>query len=761
MLPHSNGRTPARNLKSSFQQTLSIYFPVDETQNLQLILPAFSENFSIGQLVAVSFGLIANGVLAGGELGQFLGIMKNYAPKALLRRLLSTETSTAHAVSEMLLKNVVERGDEEALDFLLDIGIRKERLSGTEGGVLLRSAIYYDHTAMAKRIVLAGANPNGEDWNKVTPLLWAVTEEDLEFVEILLEAGAEVDRPGGNYPDTPLSVAVENNIVPCVSMLLDSGATVDTATISGGKGWHGPYWGGPRIPVLDYAYLMGYTTTYRLLLARSSTANSRLTLSGIVGAARIGRNQLEAYLQQRANGDCGKPTMLLESALNCAILQNTRDMAIDVLLDFGVHPDTPIAALDRYDQLPLCHAIPDIDLVGRLIDAGADINKPAVILSAMRQEENLDCLSFLIVSGLNLQVLGPIGLAEAIWQDRMNIMKLLLHSGAPATGHDLHGQCLVYAAAFKRNRQALRLLLQHGADVNGVGRNGSRPIHAAAFIADLEIAKVLVENGALLDHSGLRGNRYGTVLEEWASFNGELRTSDVFTYLLENGAPVNAPDVIRGPLQKNPLLTILILKSAEDDLVRLVLNKGARVNETRLPHIPAARTPVQAAAEMGRLDLVRKLYENGADLNAPAGLEFGRTALQAACNAERANMELIVYLLDNGADINAKPGYDGGLTAIQGAAIQGNIKLVALLMDRGADMNADPAIKNGRTALDGAADHGRLDMVHLLLGAGARCERGGLSGYDSAIELAKQEGHWAVADLLAMAGPASVYGNMY
>jgi hypothetical protein len=42
-------------------------------------------------------------------------------------------------------------------------------------------------------------------------------------------------------------------------------------------------------------------------------------------------------------------------------------------------------------------------------------------------------------------------------------------------------------------------------------------------------------------------------------------------------------------------------------------------------------------------------------------------------------------------------------------------------------------------------------MVHVLLGADARCKHEGISGYDSAIELAKKEGHWEVADVLATA----------
>lgn len=747
MSSHSNRSTTMGNQDPILEKICLTYLPVDEVHNFQF-LQGLSGVSSIDQLVAMTFGMIANGILATEELDQFLDMMKNCAPKTLLRQLLNSETSTARAASERLLQSVVRRGDEEALSFLLGNGIRTERLSGIEGGVLLERAIYHGQTEMAKRIALAGANPNCGN-GMSTPLLWAIDVEDLDFVKILLEAGANVNVSYEDSPDTPLSDAVYKNYVSCVSILLESGAKVDMSTSTEDEGWFDFYWEGPRLPVLDYAYLMGYTTIYRLLLERSSIAKSSMTISGIVSAARAGPSQLDAYLDQKSNDDDTKRTTLLENALVSAIRHDTGDMAIDVLLDFNVHPDTP--TLERLDQLPLCQAIPNIDLVGRLIDAGADLQRPEVMLSAASEQRNFDCLSYLITSGLNLQALGSIGLGKAIWSNNMDIMKLLLQSGAPATGYDYDGSRLVAVAVRMQNRQALQLLIQHGADVNDVGRNGRRPIHSAAEKADLEMAKVLVEKGAFLDHSGLRGNRFGTVLETWAIFTKELRISDVFTYLLENGAPVNAPEVMRGALRSNSLLTILILKSAEDDVIRQVLEKGARVNERRLAYISEARTPVQAAAEMGRLGLVKELCEKGADINAAPGFKLGRTALQAACNAERANMDLVVYLLDKGADINANAGCDGGLTAIQGAAIRGNIKLITLLMDRGADLNADPAIKNGRTALDGAAEHGRLDMVHLLLSAGARCEREGMSGYDSAIKLAKKEGHWEVADLLARA----------
>ena len=66
-------------------------------------------------------------------------------------------------------------------------------------------------------------------------------------------------------------------------------------------------------------------------------------------------------------------------------------------------------------------------------------------------------------------------------------------------------------------------------------------------------------------------------------------------------------------------------------------------------------------------------------------------------------------------------------------------------------MNAAGAISNGRTALDGAAEHGRLDMVQMLLNAGARGDSTKAHRFGRAMELARINGHFAVAKLLEQA----------
>jgi len=81
--------------------------------------------------------------------------------------------------------------------------------------------------------------------------------------------------------------------------------------------------------------------------------------------------------------------------------------------------------------------------------------------------------------------------------------------------------------------------------------------------------------------------------------------------------------------------------------------------------------------------------------------------------------------------------------------------MASLLLENGADVNALAAKFEGRTALEGAAEHGHIDMLMLLLNAGANIKGPGESQRASALQLAKDNGHRFIVEILE----ASVQGN--
>ncbi|KAK5661136.1 hypothetical protein OQA88_11026 [Cercophora sp. LCS_1] len=155
-----------------------------------------------------------------------------------------------------------------------------------------------------------------------------------------------------------------------------------------------------------------------------------------------------------------------------------------------------------------------------------------------------------------------------------------------------------------------------------------------------------------------------------------------------------------------------------------------------------------AAAKGGRVETMVGLIANGADINKRLKVDkVSRTALEIA--SETGNIEMLEMLLEHGAEVNTPAEYVRGATALQLAAIKGHIKIAEMLVDVGADVNAPGAEINGRTALEGAAEHGRIDMLHWLLQWGARTTGDGRKQVERAIQLARAEGHNAVANYLS------------
>jgi ankyrin repeat protein len=163
------------------------------------------------------------------------------------------------------------------------------------------------------------------------------------------------------------------------------------------------------------------------------------------------------------------------------------------------------------------------------------------------------------------------------------------------------------------------------------------------------------------------------------------------------------------------------------------------------------QTALMLALETGREDLVRLLVvEYKADVNKKTHLFIKRTPLQYA--AELGNLDMVRLLLKLGADVNGEPAIRSGGTALQFAAISGNCNVAAELLEQGAPLHTLPSKVNGRWPLEGAAEHGRLDMIQFLWRAKEFSLDG--AGFQArhclrAMDFAWSNGHLGCRDLVA------------
>ncbi|KAI0858280.1 ankyrin repeat-containing domain protein [Xylaria cubensis] len=721
-------------------------------KNVQQFLDT-SSSLHISQIIELFMALVSNNIITRKAVRRFLDLIMKYNPVDLLRELFEINTPTVQAVLTRILEVVAENGEDSALTFLLDAGIDQGNLAGARGGRLLQLATDSNKTEVAKILLQLGANANPKlihdfaypQFNS-PPLHHAVKQGNPELVSCLLKSGANVDCCD-EFGETALSHAISLSGFECVELLLCEGAMVDTCKVSDGREL---YWSGNNamLDAVDYAYLNGPREIYDLLLPYSQNARERITIHGVLRAAKEGYETLQTYLDSRTGVAQKSRKAVLEEALVLELYNSGSGEIIRTLLDFGVDPDVPTYDTTDGDH-PLRSAMSKgISTFKYLVAAGANFKDQSIVNNAAYTDENLPILEFMIHNGLSLDLFGVKALTSAASWKNLRAVKLLVEYGVNVNEHDSGGEYPIQTATKWSSIKIVKYLLNHGADPNvpPCRKDGNTALHYAVNDKNLTMVQLLMKFGARITPPDPRAKT--TLLETLCDRISKdskpmlRKERQLFEFLLDKGAYINHLRPENRPDWWSPVLPVLIKKSADPELIRRVLNTDIDVNEAGT----TGYTAIQAAAAVGNLELVKELHSRGAGINAPAVYSFGRTALQAACSKEEINMELITFLLDNGADVNARPGVKYGLTALQGAAIKGHIGLASLLLERGANVNAPPAIVDGRTALEGAAEHGRLDMVQFLLNIEAKDEEG---GYDGAIQLAEENGHWAVTDLLS------------
>lgn len=268
---------------------------------------------------------------------------------------------------------------------------------------------------------------NKPDENGFTPILSAVmTQKEPEFVEKLIEAGADVNYQAPSTGETPLSAAAAMGYTAYIKPLLDAGADINHISSVSGR------------TALMEAVMGNHTDAAKMILEAGADVHIRSVLFG-----------------QQQN----------ENALSIALANNLPDM-VQLLRGAGakeITPDTPPAQprplpnpaevnqADAAGFTPLMHALmaQDTARVKELIGLGADVNVkvPAVgtpLLFAI-SSGNEEAVQALVSAGADVNVpadtTGYTPLMMAAQVGNKNMAALLVSSGADVNAkHQLNGQ---------------------------------------------------------------------------------------------------------------------------------------------------------------------------------------------------------------------------------------------------------------------------------------------------------------------------------
>lgn len=232
----------------------------------------------------------------------------------------------------------------------------------------LISAVEAGDAALVGQLLAAGADPHVLDSAGNAPLAIAAGEGRLETVQLLLDAGADVD---GTFSDnqgenvTGLLRAAANDYIGVVRLLIDHGANVNKAeTLYDRTALHGASW-------------YNNAEIVEILLENGADPNVHSTWgSGETPLHFAVRNgSVEAAQVLIANGaEVDIQTDLNISAMMAAIRDEARGLPeiVALLLEKGADPD-----LQDYNGNTALHyaaRIPRPDIIPILIDNGAEVN---------------------------------------------------------------------------------------------------------------------------------------------------------------------------------------------------------------------------------------------------------------------------------------------------------------------------------------------------------------------------------------------------
>lgn len=159
---------------------------------------------------------------------------------------------------------------------------------------------------------------------------------------------------------------------------------------------------------------------------------------------------------------------------------------------------------------------------------------------------------------------------------------------------------------------------------------------------------------------------------------------DLVTYLLENGAAINAQS------EGGYTALILAITSSKEMAAIYAMNESANGSDPSLL-------------------VIKKLLDAGADVNISTG--GGNRALQEA--ALHGNVEIVKLLLSKGAEVNSANTWKE-TALMSGSLSNGSAEVIQLLLEAGADPLAKDV--DGVSALDLAEKSGNTAVLNVLKG---------------------------------------------
>jgi uncharacterized protein len=507
--------------------------------------------------------------------------------------------------------------------------------------------------AQVRSLLAHKADVNQAQLDGTTALHWAVRQERMDLVTLLIGAGANV-KAANRFGVTPLLLACVNGNASTIEALLKTGLDANAVISDLGE------------TALMMAARTGRADAVQVLLSHGADVNGRESLKGET-----------ALMWAAAEGHASMVRLLVERGA---------DVNAHTYFQLIIDPEPPEAGLS---------------VGGRRNASASTRNAPVTpqeeqAFKAIQRANNPDEKLALLVS---FEKQYPRSRYTGnIYQDMLRIYDQKkdlpgVHSVVAKirprerqlNGHAAGGMTALMLAARENSLESVQILAAAGADVNSTLQDGTTALLMAIFNTNFEVANFLLTKNAdpnLADKDGKAPLFAAVEMRDWYSTDTP-------------GPAIN---------REEALATIkALLERGADPNARLTGRPAYRGGANRMWLTLQGGTPFYRAASSDDVTLLRLLLAYGADPTIPAS--DGSTPLMVATGAgyipgntylppESEALEALLLCLQLN-DVNAVNST--GLTALHAAAFRGWNPAVQALVANGAKIDAKD--KEGRTPL--------------------------------------------------------------
>lgn len=284
---------------------------------------------------------------------------------------------------------------------------------GKKGNIALGVASYGGHKDIVETLLASGAeaDTNGHD----DRLISAVYKENIQMIEMLLQAGVNPDAPD-LWGNTPLTHAVGRGNIKIIRMLIEAGADVNYICVK-----HFHFFYNIYSSILINAAQNGHLEAVKLLLDSAADINK---------ADKYGRT---ALMFASAKGHYAIVKVLIDRGANINLTNTEGDTAFMLTCSKGyidiaqlfIDCKVDVNAVDKDGNTALVRAVQKkrTSIVKTLIEAGADVNR----------QNNL----------------GSFALKYPAWYGDLEIVEMLIEAGADVNLSDNYGNTALAMALSK------------------------------------------------------------------------------------------------------------------------------------------------------------------------------------------------------------------------------------------------------------------------------------------------------------------------